>query len=241
MTSHDADAEPTAETTIGPAAADQTEIVPPDQAPTLAAWSLCDDTEVLQRRRPWPLAAGIAAGCVVGAALLAGAVGLTAWALRPSPSASAGPVTLTEMLPPPPPPVTVTAAPPVTKTWTPAPSTTTVTVQAAPTTVTAEASPPDTTAVRAAPSASPPLSESVYDQRFLDRMQSLGYTVSDRSVALSNAHEVCRLFRLGESPEQVNRQMAAQTGASMTAVLQFTSSAILAYPDCFGHRYSDGD
>ena len=128
MTSSD-DADPAAETAIGPPAADETEIVSPDQAPTLAAWSLCDDAEVLQGRWPWPLAAGIAAGCVVGAALLGGVVGLTAWALRPAPSASSGPVTLTQMLPPPPPPVTVTAAPPVTKTLTPAPSTTTVTVR----------------------------------------------------------------------------------------------------------------
>jgi hypothetical protein len=106
---------------------------------------------------------------------------------------------------------------------------TTVTVQATPSTVTVEASPPpETTTV---PSAAP-LSEAVYDQRFLDRMASLGYVVSDRSLAVSNAHEVCQLLRLGESPAQVNQQMAARTGASMADVLQLTASAMLAYPDC---------
>jgi hypothetical protein len=180
MTSSD-NADPAAETTIGPAAADETEIVSPDQAPTLAAWSLCDDAEVLQGRRPWPLAAGIAAGSVVGAALLGAAVGLTTWALRPAPEASSGPVTLTQMLPPPPPPMTVTAAPPVTKTLTPAPSTTTVTVRAAP--------PPE-------PSAADP-GPSVNDEAFVAALRRVKINVSNKSEAIFGAHWVCGELRDG--------------------------------------------
>jgi hypothetical protein len=183
--SHDAD--PAAETAIAPPAADETEIVSPDQAPTLAAWSLCDDAEVLQGQRHWPLAVGIAAGAVVGAGLLAGTVGLTAWALRPAPLASSGPVTLTQMLPTPPPPVTVTAAPPITKTLTPAPSTTTVTVRAAP--------PPEPSAVDPGPS--------VNDEAFLATLRRVKINVSNKSEAIFGAHWVCGELRDGYSQADV--------------------------------------
>jgi Protein of unknown function (DUF732) len=68
------------------------------------------------------------------------------------------------------------------------------------------------------------LSESVYDQRFLDRMASLGYTVSNRSLAQSSGHEVCRLLRLGDSPSQVNHEMAARMGSTRAAQFVVTSN-----------------
>ena len=43
----------------------------------------------------------------------------------------------------------------------------------------------------------------------------------------------CRLFGRGETATQVNEQMSAKVGASMADTLQLTSSAILAYPNCF--------
>ena len=132
MTSNDesVDADPGAETAIGPPAADETELMAATEASsaTMMAWSAAE-APALSAPHSWRLAAGIAAGVVVGVVLLAGAVGLTAWTLRPAPQpAVSGWTTLTQMLPPPPPPpVTVTAAPPAP----PAPPPT-VTVEAAP-------------------------------------------------------------------------------------------------------------
>jgi hypothetical protein len=213
MTSSD-DADPAAETAIGPPAADVTEIVPPDQASTLAAWSLCDDTEVLQKQRPWPLAAGIAAGSVVGTALLAGAVCLTAWAPRPAPSTSSGRVTLTQMLPPPPLPVTVTAAPPITKTWTPAPSTTTVTVRAAP---------------QPEPSAADP-GGSVNDEAFLDALRRVKINVSNTAEAIFGAHLVCGELRDGYSQADVITAVKGRNPA-LTALgaVDFVADSVVYY------------
>jgi hypothetical protein len=64
-------------------------------------------------------------------------------------------------------------------------------------------------------------------------MRSLGYTITNESLAVRNAHETCRLFGQGESVSQVNEQMSAKMGASTSDTLQLTSSAILAYPNCF--------
>lgn len=71
------------------------------------------------------------------------------------------------------------------------------------------------------------------DQRVLQDLRSLGYTITDPSLVISNAHEACRLFQLGESPRQVNQQMSKRMGADLTDTLQLTSSAMLAYPTCY--------
>ena len=73
------------------------------------------------------------------------------------------------------------------------------------------------------------LPESVYDQRFLDRMRSLGYVIANQQLILSHAHETCRLFQLGESVDQVNAQMQARMGVSMSETLQLTGDAMLSY------------
>jgi len=85
-------------------------------------------------------------------------------------------------------------------------------VEAAPTTVEAplSAAPPP----RRSSAAAPREVDTLYDQRFLDQMRSLGYVIVNPQLALRNAHEACRLFRLGESAEQVNQQMSAQMGAN---------------------------
>jgi hypothetical protein len=75
--------------------------------------------------RSWRLALGISAGAILGAALLAGTVGLTAWALRPVPQpAVSGSSTPAQMLPLPPPSTTVTiqATPPPVASPAPAPA-----------------------------------------------------------------------------------------------------------------------
>ncbi|MGO9927233.1 MAG: DUF732 domain-containing protein [Mycobacterium sp.] len=63
-------------------------------------------------------------------------------------------------------------------------------------------------------------------------LRQLGYQVTDRQLALSNAHEACRLFRQGEPAAEVNQEMAARMHASLDATLMLTSSAMLSYPDC---------
>jgi hypothetical protein len=197
-----------------------TEVAPTLLAPpTQLAWS--SEPVVYPRRRSWPAAYVAVAALVVCVLLLAGVLVIVALIMRPQPTASAPSTVLTQAVPAAsmPPPVTYTS-----------------TVQAAPTTITVEAPPAETTTVRAAPPspkpAAAPLSESVYDQRFLASMRSLGYRVTNEQLALSYAHETCQLFRLGETPDEVNRQIAAKSGANMTDVLQLTSSAMLSYPNC---------
>jgi hypothetical protein len=108
-----ADADPGAETAMGLPCVGETELIAPTEAaPTMLAWSTAE-APALSTQHSWRLAAGIAAGVVVGVAVLAGAVGLTAWSLRPAPQpAVSGSTTLTHMLPPPSRSVTVTAAAP---------------------------------------------------------------------------------------------------------------------------------
>jgi Protein of unknown function (DUF732) len=183
------DADPAAETAIGPPAAEETELIPPDQAPTLAAWSLCDSPEVVEypdQPRSWPLVWGVAAACVGAVALLVGAVGLTSWALRPEPSAP--PVAMTEMIPAPPPVVTVTAVPPA-RTWTPPPPPVTVTVSPKPT-------PPTTVTVQAAP---PTLSEAALDERFLNDLTSGGLRLTDVREVIGDGHQICAYLGAGHS------------------------------------------
>jgi hypothetical protein len=136
---------------------------------------------------------------------------------------------------------TVTATPPTVTVKT-TPSTETVTVKATPPTVTVEPAPttvtvpapiPTVPSRRRSSAAAPREVDTLYDQRFLNQMRSLGYVIVNPQLALRNAHEACGLFRQGESAEQVNQQMSAQMGANMTDTLQLTSSAMLAYPDCY--------
>jgi hypothetical protein len=130
MTSNDdnADADPGAETAIGPPAADETELLAPTAVAPAApeAWSAELPVVVEPSRRTWRLTWGVAAAFVGAVALLAGAVGLTAWALRPTGLAPSGSMTtLTQMLPPPPPhttTVTIQATPPPVASPAPAPA-----------------------------------------------------------------------------------------------------------------------
>jgi hypothetical protein len=139
--------------------------------------------------------------------------------------------------PPPPPPVAspshavpVPVATPAAKPAPPAPST----VRVAPPTITIEASPPVATEVPPPPPPpSAPQFDPVRDQWLLNNMRSLGYVIVNPQLVISNAHEACRLFQRGESSEQVNQQMSTRMGANMTDTLQLTSSAMLAYPNCY--------
>jgi len=131
-------------------------------------------------------------------------------AITPTPlAAPKPPVTVTVQAAPKPPPVTVT-----------------ITAKPAPATVTVQAPPPP------APKPADPAADPAADERFLDGMRQFGYQVTDRQLALSNAHEACRLFRQGEPAAEVNQEMAARMHASLDATLMLTSSAMLSYPDC---------
>jgi hypothetical protein len=100
--------------------------------------------------------------------------------------------------------------------------------------VSIEASPPVATEVPPPPPPQPaPQFDPARDQWLLDHLRSLGYVIVNPPLVISNAHEACRLFQQGESSEQVNQQMAARMSASMIDTLQLTSSAMLAYPNCY--------
>ena len=124
--------------------------------------------------------------------------------------------------------MTVTATPP-TVTIKTTPPTETVTVKATPPTAPISTVP----SRRRSSAAAPREVDTLYDQRFLDQMRSLGYVIVNPQLVLRNGHETCRLLRQGESVEQVNQQMSAQMGANMSDTLHLTSSAMLAYPDCY--------
>jgi Protein of unknown function (DUF732) len=213
MTSNEenADADPGAETTIGPPAADETELMAPTEAaPTVMAWSAAE-APVLPASRSWRLALGISAGAVLGAALLAGTVGLTAWALRPQPSAPSGSTTLTEMLPPLPPPVTVTAAPP-TKTWTPPPTTTTVTVQAAPRPPVADPSPDEN------------------DEAFFSALRRSQIRIYDQSKVLFGAHWVCGQLDGGQSKiAMINAVKRLNPDLTEMGAIDFVADSVVYY------------
>ncbi|CPR12388.1 hypothetical protein BN971_03686 [Mycobacterium bohemicum DSM 44277] len=202
---------------------DETAFMPPSGQPGPSlAWSLDHDADtVLLGRRAWDsrwARAVLGAGCAAAVALLAAVGGLIAMLAHrgdrsPAPAAQPATVVVQTSI--------VAPAPPVTAT---------VTVQAAPTTVTVKV---PVTPTRALKAVTPSSVDNANDERFLARMRSLGYTVTDKDLILRNAHETCRLFQSGESVEQVNQQMSTQMRASMSDTVQLTSSAILAYPDCF--------
>jgi hypothetical protein len=224
------------------------------EAPPDLAWSLNDDDETVSpERQSWRLAWAQAAVFAVIGVVLAFVIGAVGRALvrahddpQQGPSvahraAEVMPTTSTKahaMLAAPstvtvdatPPTVTVKATPPTVTVKAAAP---TITIEAAPTTVTLPA-PISTVPFPGRTSASTPGElDTTYDQRFLDRMRSLGYIILNPPLMLRNAHEACRLFRQGEAAEQVNQQMSAEMGTNMTDTLQLTSSAMLAYPDCY--------
>lgn len=231
-----------------------TAAVPPStQAAPELAWSLDDDEAMPVERHSWRLAWVQAAVFVTLGAVSAFAVGAVGWVLvrghddwrqappvahrpdevtqtpaRKAPAALAAPATVTVEATPPtvtvkatPPTVTVKATPP------------TVTVEPAPTTVTVPAPAGPIHFPRRSGDAAPHAVDPAADQRFLDQMRSLGYVIVNQQLILHNAHEACRLLRQGDSPEQVDQEMAARMGTNTADTLQLVSSAMLAYPDCY--------
>ncbi len=233
----------------------ETTFVPPasEPAPDLA-WSLGDDADtVLFHRHSWDSAWGravLVVGCAIAIALLISIGGLIVMLAHPDNRSSAPAprpetvVVQTSLVALPAPPATTTVTVRATPTTVTVQAPPTVTIQAAPTTVTVRVPVTPTAPTRSLKSVTPSSVDSANDQRFLDEMRSLGYTITDPQLAVRNAHETCRLFQLGESVEQVNQQMSAKMGANTSDTLQLTSSAILAYPDCFRRTpptFSDGD
>jgi hypothetical protein len=108
-----------------------------------------------------------------------------------------------------------------------------------PTTVVLVVPPPVSTEVPPPPAATPelpapvPAFEDSRDRWLLNNLRSLGYTIVNPSLVIANAHEACRLLQQGESTDQMDQQMQARMGASTIDTLQLTSSAMLAYPNCY--------
>jgi hypothetical protein len=187
-------------------------------------------------RHTWPsacLRAGLLALC---ASVIAGVVSVVGWATAPRHSDTSIPATRDHR---PSRAATRVAAPrshgaPVPLAApTPVPS---IPVVPSPT-VRIDASPPVATEVPPPPPASKPppvpLFEDSQDQWLLNNLRSLGYTIVNPALVISNAHGACRLLQQGESTDQMNQQMQARMGASMLDTLQLTSSAMLAYPNCY--------
>ena len=221
--------------TVGVDNAETTWVPPASESASDLAWSLGDDADtVVTDHHPWDSAWSRAVLVVGGAMALALLIGIGGLIMTVTPRdgrvLAAQPATVivqTSVL-------ELPAPPPVTKTVT-VQASPTATVQAAPTTATVTVPATSTGPTRSSKSPTPSSVDSANDQRFLDTVRALGYTIANPQAALRNAHETCRLFQLGESADQVNQQLRAKTGAPMNDVVQFTSSVMLSYPDCVRH------
>jgi Protein of unknown function (DUF732) len=216
--------------------------VVPDVAPTMAAselaWSRDDETESVHRP-PWGLAWAQSASVLLVAGVIAMvilAMGGSVWVLtyrQPAVSAAsvAAPArapTVVTVQAPPPSAVTVQAAPPPTVTVQAAPSTTTVTLD----------EPPEPSATHAAaplPSFQPTVPVlTAEDQVFLARQRADRWVITDYQQMLRTAHQVCLMFRHGESAQQVNQWLASLPGPgqnSMQMALSFSSNVLLSYSE----------
>ena len=155
-------------------------------------------------------------------ALAAIAVGAAAWfgylawpraGHSDSPSAAAPSPTLTTNAAPPPAPMPTSA-------------------QAPPATVT-EQLPPSTVHASPTPNVGIPMEVvATYDRHFLHNMVTKGWIITNPEAMVKNAHRTCALFQKGLAPEEVNRQLVTGTGMTMYEAVQFSSTAMLTYPDC---------
>jgi hypothetical protein len=100
----------------------------------------------------------------------------------------------------------------------------TVTVQAPPNTAQAQPPPQHNPAV--------PAWVTQYDQQFLAKLQSEGWTITNPVAMTRNAHLVCAAFERGVPPESVNSDLMANALMSMTEAALFSSAAMLTYPNC---------
>jgi hypothetical protein len=221
-------------------AAPETGLVSADSRPASVsneAWSLEDESDTPTEPYTWPSAWLRAGLLVLCAAVIAGVIWAVGWVVvgrkptiaavpaasghRPSPAATPAAAPRSHSVPAP------LAAP------APAPRTTVAPMP----TVRIEASPPVATEVSPPPPAPKlppaPVFEDNRDQWLLNNLRSLGYTIVNPALVISNAHEACRLLQQGESTDLMNQQMQARMGASMLDTLQLTSSAMLAYPNCY--------
>lgn len=214
--------------------------VRPELAPTIAAsglaWSQDDETEAVQHP-PWGLAWAQSASVLLVAGVIAMviiAMGGSVWVLTHRQPAVAtvsvaAPAPAVTVQAPPSSTVTVQAAPPSTITVQAAPSTTTVTLD----------QPPEPTATHAAaplPASQPTVPVlTAEDLIFLSRQRSDGWVITDYQQMLRTAHQVCQMFRQGESAQQVNQWLASLPGpgqSSMQMALSFSSNVLLSYSQC---------
>lgn len=197
-----------APTDAGPTATEDTSISPVCESATVEAWS--DETEPIDGdrqswRKTWVITTVLAlAAIAVGAAVW---FGYLTW-----PGAGHSPTLTTNAAPPPAPVPTSAQAPPATAVAQPPPST----VHASPT-----------------PNLGIPMEVvATYDQQFLNNMVAKGWTITNPEAMVKNAHRTCALFQKGVAPEEVNRQLVTGTGMTMYEAVQFSSTAMLTYPDC---------
>jgi hypothetical protein len=212
------------ETAIG-SASDETQVVAKDAETQLGglAWSEDDSAEPV--RHSWESAWGRAAVLVSVGTAVATATAVLGWMVvhrDHDPKPPAHPTSVAAIASP------VATAPPVV-----IPPSTVIVQIPPPATVTVQAAPSTTTPVFSDGDGEPP--ESVYDQRFIDRMRSYyGLPETSNSLALKHAHEICGLFRQSMSVDQVESAMAAEMVVAKTRTWPLVSSAMAVYPNCGG-------
>jgi hypothetical protein len=215
------------ETAIG-SASDETQVVAKDAETQLGrmAWSEDDSAEPV--RHSWESAWGRAAVLVSVGTAVATATAVLGWMVvhggsHDPQSPPAHPTSVVAAIASP-----VATAPPVV-----IPPSTVIVQIPPPATVTVQAAPSTTTPVFSDGDGEPP--ESVYDQRFIDRMRSYyGLPETSNSLALKHAHEICGLFRQSMSVDQVESAMAAEMVVAKTRTWPLVSSAMAVYPNCGG-------
>lgn len=170
----------------------------PDQAPTMAAWALADESAALAYPHSWHKTGGVVAAIIAAVALLTGAVGLTAWALRPQPVATPPMVPalpLQAMVP-----STVTAAAPV------APVPTVTVTQSAPN-VPIQAEPPDP---------APRTFTAAQEQQWSQRASAAGFVpTAGHAKWIAGAEAVCLGLDNGVSYAQMRADVTKNAPAMM--------------------------
>jgi hypothetical protein len=193
-----------------------TEETPICESATVEAWS--GETEPIggdrqSRRKTWVIAAIVTlAAIVVAAAVWFGYLAWPRASQSDSPSAAPSPTPTPSAAPAPAPMPTSAQAPPAT-----------VTVQP----------PPPTAQASLTPNVGIPMEVvATYDRQFLNNMVAKGWIITNPEAMVKNAHRTCALFQKGVAPDEVNRQLVIGTGMTMYEAVQFSSTAMLTYPDC---------
>lgn len=72
----------------------------------------------------------------------------------------------------------------------------------------------------------------VYDQKFLSKMRTLGWTITDADGMTHNARQSCSLLTQGNTVQFVQQSLSAETNTPLDQAVEFVRTAMSIYPNC---------